>query len=95
MADAKPQTQKGIVDTNTGELEQSIEISSQRAIQQDVSSSSNRTTHHHVRPYYPHWPTSKPGPLAMQPLPDQWPINLLRREQMVEIGNDQAIAEPS
>jgi hypothetical protein len=49
----------------------------------------------HRQPPYPNWPTSRPGPLAKQAPSGQRPINLLRREQMVEVGYNQATAEPS
>jgi hypothetical protein len=44
---------------------------------------------------FPHfdWPTSKPGPQAMQPLPGQKPMPG-RTEQMVEIGYNQETGTP-
>jgi hypothetical protein len=45
--------------------------------------------------HYDKWPTSKPGPLAMQPPPGQRPINALRPEQMEEVAYDQSVGEPS
>ncbi len=52
-------------------------------------------TQRHRQPSYPNWPTSRPGPLAKQAPSGQRPINLLRREQMAEVGYNQATAEPS
>lgn len=54
-----------------------------------------RGTQRSRQPSYPNWPTSRPGPLAKQAPSGQRPINLLRREQMVEVGYHQATAEPS
>ncbi len=59
--------------------------SGQRAIQESESSS-EAVTRYQMQPHYPNWPTSKPGPLAKQAPLGQRPINLLRREQMVEVG---------
>jgi hypothetical protein len=84
MAETQSQTQSRMTDTNMWSGH-SPQPAGQRAIQGGISS--HRTvTRHHRQPRYPDWPTSRPGPLAKQPPPDQRPINLLRPEQMVEVG---------
>ena len=84
MAKAQSQTQSRMTDTNMWQGH-SPQPDDQRAIQGGISSS-GAVTRYRMQPRYPNWPTSRPGPLAKQPPPDQRPINLLRREQMVEVG---------
>jgi hypothetical protein len=84
MADTRPQTQSIMTDRCT-QSEQRVLSSGQRAIQEGISSS-RAVTPHRVQLPKPNWPTSRPGPLAKQPPSGQRPINLLRREQMVEVG---------
>ncbi len=84
MADTRPQTRSEMasIPTWSGQRDQSGD---QRAIQESISSS-GAVTRHQVQLPEPNWPTSRPGPLAKQPPPGQRPINVLRREQMVEVG---------
>jgi hypothetical protein len=84
MAGTRLQTQSRMakIPTRSG---QRVQLGGQRAIQESASSS-RAVTRHRMQPRYPNWPTSKPGPLAKQPPLGQRPINLLRREQMVEVG---------
>lgn len=86
MPETRPQTQSGMTDLHT-QSEQSIQPSGPgpSAIQERASSSRAVTRYRMWLPE-PNWPTSRPGPLAKQPPLGQRPINLLRREQMVEIG---------
>jgi len=84
MADTQPQIQSRMANISARSA-QRVQPSGQRAIQESISSS-EAVTRHQMQPHYPNWPTSKPGPLAKQPPLGQRPINLLRREQMVEVG---------
>lgn len=84
MADTQPQIQSGMANISARSA-QRVQPSSQRAIQESIPSS-EALTHHQMQPHYPNWPTSKPGPLAKLPPLGQRPINLLRREQMAEVG---------
>ena len=81
MAEIQPQTLNKMAATNT----QSARPDGQRAIPQDLSSP-GAVTRQQMLLSYPHWPTSRPGPLAKQAPSGQRPINVLRREQMVEVG---------
>lgn len=47
-----------------------------------------------VKPNYPNWPTSKPGPRATPPPPGMLPTHIFRTEQMTEIGYNQETGEP-
>jgi hypothetical protein len=89
MVDTRPQTQSRMTNiaTRSG---QRVQPSGQRAIQESISSP-GAVTRHQMQPRYPNWPTSRPGPLAKQPPLGQRPINLLRREQMVEMNYDQGV----
>ena len=42
----------------------------------------------------PSWPTSKPGPMAIQPPPGMRSINALRPEQVTEVGYNQETGTP-
>lgn len=84
MADTRLQTRCRItyIPMRSG---QNIQPDEQRAIQESISSPKTVTRDRMQLPK-PNWPTSRPGPLAMQPPLGQRPINVLRREQMVEVG---------
>ena len=47
-----------------------------------------------VRPNYPNWPTSLPGPFRKQPPKGMKSMNALRSEQFAEINYDQTVGEP-
>jgi hypothetical protein len=53
-----------------------------------------QTSMQKVKPVYPAWPTSKPGPQSMPVPPGMKPINAVRREQVAEIGYNQETGEP-
>ena len=89
MAETQSQTQSRMTQTNM-RSGHSPQPDDQRAIQEGVSSPGT-VTRHHIQPRYPNWPTSKPGFLAKQPPPGQRPINLLRREQMVDFGYNEEV----
>ena len=84
MTEIQSQTQSRMTDTNMWSG-QSPQPDDQRAVQEGMSSPET-VTRHSLQPRYPNWPTSKPGSLAKQPPPGERPINLLRREQIVEAG---------
>ncbi|HTI15675.1 MAG TPA: hypothetical protein VL461_14115 [Dictyobacter sp.] len=47
-----------------------------------------------MKPIYPTWPTSKPGPQVKQPPAGMKPVNAFRPEQVAELGYDQSTGEP-
>ena len=48
-----------------------------------------------MKPQYPNWPTSRPGPLVTPPPPGMKSINAVRREQVAEVGYNQETGTPS
>ncbi|MBE3557630.1 MAG: hypothetical protein IMW89_00180 [Ktedonobacteraceae bacterium] len=48
-----------------------------------------------IRPHYPAWPTSKPGPRSTLPPPGMKPVNAIRREQVMEINYNQETGKPA
>ncbi len=97
--------------TNPTRNEQTVPRKSQRQDEQTVAQQSQRQDEQRavqegtpdvtrevqqgMKPIFPQWPTSKPGPHATPPPPGQRPINALRSEQMVEVGYNQVTGEPS
>ena len=73
---------------------QSMNQDEQRAIQEGTPNVT-RDVQHAMKPIYPQWPTSKPGPHVTTPPPGQRPINAIRSEQFVEVGYNQVTGEPS
>ncbi len=47
-----------------------------------------------VKPHYPSWPTSKPGPHSTLPPPGMRSMSTMRPEQVKELGYDQETGEP-
>ena len=74
--------------------EQSTNQDEQRAVQEGTPNVI-REVQQGVKPTYPTWPTSKPGPHATTPPPGMRPINPIRAEQVVEVGYNQATGEPA
>jgi hypothetical protein len=74
--------------------EQSVRQDELRALQEGALEA-NRTTPAVIQPRYPNWPTSIPGPRKTPPPPGMRPINALRSEQMMEVGYNQVLGEPS
>lgn len=73
---------------------QEINQDEQRAVQEGTPDAT-REVQQGMKPNYPEWPTSKPGPRATTPPPGQRPINAIRAEQVVEVGYNQVTGEPS
>ncbi len=48
-----------------------------------------------MKPHYPDWPISKPGPWITPVPPGMRPINAIRREQVAEVGYNQETGEPA
>jgi len=90
MVDTRPQQTQSRMANIATRSGQRVQPSGQRVIQESISSSAV-VTRHQMLPRYPNWPTSKPGPLAKQAPLGQRPINLLRREQMVEMNYNQGV----
>jgi hypothetical protein len=78
------QIQRSMTDRDM-QSEQRVQSGEQRTIQKAPFSSGAVPRPQSVLPELS-WPTSRPGPLAIEPPSGQRPINLLRREQMVEVG---------
>jgi hypothetical protein len=64
-----------------------------RTLQESISDT-NKTVQESIRPQYPDWPTSKPGPRSTLPPPGMRSINAMRSEQMKELGYNQETGEP-
>ncbi len=75
-------------------LKQGMHQDEQRAIQEGTPNVT-REVQQGMKPNYPQWPVSKPGPKVTPPPPGQRPINAIRAEQVVEVGYNQATGEPS
>jgi hypothetical protein len=65
----------------------------QRALQESTPDT-NKTVQESVRPHYPNWPTSKPGPHSTPPPPGTRSMNAMRSEQVKELGYNQETGEP-
>src|SRR5260370_37444935 len=63
-------------------LQQSINQENERALQEGIPTG----TVQHIRPHFPPWPTSKPGPEVTPPPPGERPVNDLRTDQMLVMG---------
>jgi hypothetical protein len=61
---------------------------------QEGTSDTNKTVQESIRPQYPNWPTSKPGPRSTLPPPGTRSINAMRSEQVKELGYNQETGEP-
>ncbi|MBO0780292.1 MAG: hypothetical protein J2P37_15815 [Ktedonobacteraceae bacterium] len=48
----------------------------------------------YIRPVYPSWPVSKPGPRTTPPPPGMKSVNAQRAEQVAEVGYNQETGEP-
>ncbi len=59
-----------------------------------VPGSGDRAVQPALKPNYPSWPTSKPGPHVTTPPPGMLPTHIFRPEQMTEIGYNQETGEP-
>jgi hypothetical protein len=64
-------------------------------VQQEETPNTTRAVQQSGFPYYPPWPTSRPGPLVVTPGVGQRPINSLRPEQIVEVGYNQTRGTPT
>ncbi|HZO74156.1 MAG TPA: hypothetical protein VFB60_18275 [Ktedonobacteraceae bacterium] len=75
-------------------MQQSITQDQQRALQEGVPDG-QRAIQEEVRPHYPTWPTSVPGPWETPPPEGMRPVaNAMRREQVLEIAYNQETGEP-
>jgi hypothetical protein len=75
-------------------LQQSMNQDEQRAVQEGTPDVT-REVQHGMKPRYPSWPTSKPGPYVTPPPPGMKPITAVRAEQVVEVGYNQVTGVPS
>jgi hypothetical protein len=64
-----------------------------RALQQGTPDT-NKAVQESMKPHYPDWPTSKPGPHSTLPPPGMKSINAMRSEQYKELGYNQETGEP-
>jgi hypothetical protein len=72
----------------------SVRASSNTAAAQEVSRREETGVGPQVKPVYPSWPTSQPGPRVKLPPPGMRSINAFRPEQVSEIGYNQEVGEP-
>src|SRR5450631_253033 len=61
---------------------------------QESTADTNKTVQESLRPHYPNWPTSKPGPHSTLPPAGMRSINAMRSEQVKELGYNQETGEP-
>jgi len=61
---------------------------------QESTPDTNKTVQEGIRPQYPNWPTSKPGPRSTPPPPGTRSINAMRSEQVKELDYNQETGEP-
>lgn len=54
----------------------------------------NKTVQDAIKPQYPAWPTSKPGPRSTPPPPGMRSVSPIRPEQMKELNYNQETGEP-
>jgi hypothetical protein len=54
----------------------------------------DKTVQESIRPQYPDWPTSKPGPHSTPPPSGMRSMSAMRSEQMKEVGYNQETGEP-
>ena len=64
-----------------------------RALQKSIPDT-DKTVQESVRPQYPNWPTSKPGPHSTPPPSGMRSMSAMRSEQMKEVGYNQETGEP-
>ncbi len=64
-----------------------------RALQEGTPAT-NKAVQESMKPQYPNWPTSKPGPRSTPPAPGTRSINAIRSEQFKEVGYNQETGEP-
>jgi hypothetical protein len=68
--------------------------SSRQEIVQNISQSQQQVVHR-IKPHYPSWPTSKPGPQSTPPLVGMRSVNPFRPEQIAEIDSNRETDQPS
>jgi hypothetical protein len=76
-------------------LQQGITQDEQHTLQEGLPDPTRAVEQSGIKPIFPQWPTSHPGPRATPPPPGQRPINAIRAEQVVEVGYNQVTGEPS
>ena len=75
--------------------------SSRQEIVQNISQSqqhvvpNEKQVVHRIKPHYPSWPTSKPGPQSTPPLVGMRSVNPFRPEQIAEIDSNRETDQPS
>jgi hypothetical protein len=88
-------TQKSKVeDQPVGDEQPSVRSSADSQMAPQVSQREETSVGPQVKPVYPSWPTSKPGPRVKLPPPGMRSVNAFRPEQVSEIGYDQETGEP-
>lgn len=75
------------------EIVQNISQSQQQVLQQVVPSEMQVV--HRIKPCYPSWPTSKPGPQSTPPPVGMRSVNPFRPEQITEIDANRETDQPS
>lgn len=61
---------------------------------QEGTSDTNKAVQESMKPQYPNWPNSKPGPHSTLPPPGMKSMNAIRSEQVKELGYNQEAGEP-
>lgn len=95
LSTPKPATEKKLNRNEEALLQQGITQDDQHALQEGVPDPTRSVQQGGIKPIYPQWPTSRPGPRVTPPPPGQRPMNAIRAEQVVEVGYNQVTGEPS
>lgn len=61
---------------------------------QEGTSDTNKAVQEGMKPHYPNWPTSKPGPRSTLPPPGMRSMSAMRPEQVKELDYNQETGEP-
>ena len=88
-------TQESKVETEEfSDEQQPLRASSNTRAAQEVSQREETSVGPRVKPLYPSWPTSQPGPRVKLPPPGMRSTNAFRPEQVSELGYNQETGEP-
>jgi len=77
-----PRSSEQDIVQNSSQSEQQVLVSEQKVVQR-------------IKPRYPSWPTSKPGPLSTSPLAGMRSINPFRPEQVTQTDYHQQTGQQS
>jgi hypothetical protein len=89
-------TQTPVVKNEIGTIQKSTASSSNHREQKAIQlPQPTQVVWSGMRPTWPSWPSSKPGPCSTPPVPEMHSINAFRPEQYVEASNPEATYQPT